>query len=144
MSYGYCTYWHVHPSTFQPNTETIVSLCFHLKGNTPKFIKAINYLKVAEQYLGQNPSLRDYKEHFGSLPSVATATWEWLVVTETVPQKAKPHHLLWLFLWFCTGVLEGPCSRFLKVDQKTFRKWRDLMEIAVSNLPVVRGFAFDI
>jgi hypothetical protein len=48
------------------------------------------------------------------------------------------------FLWWKTNALQGVCAEFLGVDKDTFIKWRDMMEVAVSNLPVVsKASVFD-
>jgi hypothetical protein len=79
-----------------------------------------------------------FREHFGVTPDVAGSTWEWLVVKDLLPPKALPCHLLWLFDWWKANPLQGPCCKFLgHIDKNTFQKWCDLMETAVSNLPVV-------
>ena len=98
----------------------------------------IDFRMVAATYLGQYPSARSFREHFGATHEVAAATWEWLDNTGTVPAKAKPCHLLWLFYWWKSNALQDPCCRFLGgIDKNTFIKWRDRMEEVVSNLPVV-------
>jgi hypothetical protein len=80
-----------------------------------------------------------FKEHFGATPDVAGSTWEWLVVSNMLSPKALLCHLLWLFYWWEANPLQGPCCGFLgRIDKNTFQKWRDLMETAISNLPVVR------
>jgi hypothetical protein len=99
----------------------------------------IDFRAVSQLYLVNYPDERLFREHFGATPDVTAGTWEWLVVTKTLPPKARPCHLLWLFYWWKTNPLQGPCCKFLGgIDKNTFDKWRDLMEIAVSNLPAVR------
>jgi hypothetical protein len=104
----------------------------------------MDFLTVLEAYLGFDPTEREYREHFGATPDVTSATWAWSVITELLPAKAQPFHLLWLFYWWKSNALQGRCCKFLggiekiRIDKNTFNKWRDLMEEAVSNLPVVR------
>jgi hypothetical protein len=101
---------------------------------------SIDFKHISVAYLGVYPTDRLFREHFGATPAVTAATWEWLVTTESRPAKALPSHLLWLFYWWKSNALQGPCCQFLGgIDKSTFIKWRDLMEVAVSNLPAVRS-----
>jgi hypothetical protein len=98
----------------------------------------IDFRAVSQLYIRNYPTERLFQEHFGATPDVADSTWEWLVVSDLLPPKALPCHLLWLFYWWKANPLQGPCCEFLgHIDKNTFNKWRDLMEIAISNLPVV-------
>jgi hypothetical protein len=95
----------------------------------------IDFRAVSQLYLRNFPTVCLFKEHFGATPDVAGSTWEWLVV----PPKAMPCQLLWLFYWWKANPLQGPCCKFLGgIDKNTLQKWRDIMETAISNLPVVR------
>jgi hypothetical protein len=98
----------------------------------------IDFRAVAQLYLRSYPTVCMFREHFGATPAVAYSTWDWLVVSEMIPPKVLPCHLLWLFYWWKANPLQGPICKFLGgVSPNTFQKWRDLMEEAVSNLPVV-------
>jgi hypothetical protein len=98
----------------------------------------IDFRAVTQLYKRVYPTVRLFREHFGATPDVACSTWEWLVVSDLLPPKALPCHLLWLFYWWKSNPLQGPCCEFLGgIDKNTFIKWHDLMEVAVSNLPVV-------
>jgi hypothetical protein len=106
----------------------------------------VNFLLVSRIYLGVVPNERTYREHFGVTASVTSAVWEWLETHKLVPPGAQARHLLWLFYWWKTNTLQARCCQFLGgIDKNTFIKWRDLMEVAVSNLPVVSNnfFTFD-
>jgi hypothetical protein len=101
----------------------------------------VNFLFVLRIYLGVIPNERTYREHFGTMASVTTAMWEWLESHELVPP-----------LDICfgssrkTNALQARCCQFIGgIDKNTFIKWCDLMEDAVSNLPVVSNnfFTFD-
>jgi hypothetical protein len=105
----------------------------------------INFYVEASVYLGGG-SLNDrsFEEHFGATPDVASSMWEWLVVHDMIPDKARPCHLLWLFYWWKSNALQDVCAKFLHCDKNTFQIWRDLMEIAVSNLPVVSNKGYTL
>jgi hypothetical protein len=47
----------------------------------------IDFRAVSQLYLGNYPTVRLFKEHFGATPEVTSGTWEWLVVTDTLPQN---------------------------------------------------------
>jgi len=56
-----------------------------------------------------------------------------------LPYKAEHKHLLWsLFFMKQYDTEEAIVSR-LKCDEKTFRKWRNLILVAISSLKVVSG-----
>jgi hypothetical protein len=55
----------------------------HKKGNM-----RIDFRAVSQLYLHDYPMVRLFKEHFGATPEVAGGTWEWLIVTDTLPPKA--------------------------------------------------------
>jgi hypothetical protein len=96
------------------------------------------FLLLSKTYLGVVPNEQHFREHFGATPAVAEAVWEWLDTTDSLPAKAEPIHLLWLLFWWKSVALLGCCTQFLGgINKNTFIKWRDLMEEAVSNLPVV-------
>jgi hypothetical protein len=84
----------------------------------------IDFRAVAQQYLRSYPTVRMFREHFGATPAVAYSTWDWLVVSEKLPPKALPCHLLWLFYWWKVNPLQGPICEFLGgVSPNTFQKW---------------------
>ena len=97
------------------------------------------FWKLAKVLLQGRVTLRDFREHFGVGPDVASATWQWLCAADVLPPKAKPIYLLWLFYWWKVYPTQGVIEKFLHVDKNTFNKWRDAMMVAVASLQVVRN-----
>jgi hypothetical protein len=105
---------------------------------TTKPTMVVDFALVSRIYFSAVPNERTFREHFGATPAVTAAVWEWLESEGLVPTKALPRHLLWLFFWWKSNALQARCCQFLGgIDKNTFIKWRDAMEEAVSNLPVV-------
>jgi hypothetical protein len=123
--------------SYTPNTWL---WCSCLPSRNKPTTMVVDFAIVSRIYLGVVPNERTYREHFGATPAVTAAVWEWLVSEELLPPKVLPRHLLWLFFWWKTNALQAQCCQFLGgIDKNTFIKWRDMMEFAVSNLPVVRN-----
>lgn len=77
---------------FASDTENAFCAAWYLLA-----VMSIDFLAVSAYYLGSYPSERLFREHFGATAAVTAEVWQWLVTTETLPLRALPTHLLWLF-----------------------------------------------
>jgi len=80
----------------------------------------------------------DFRAHFGLAPKTIVALWNLCSIHDTLPPKATPTHLLWALLHLKVYASEATLCRIAKTNQKTWRKWVQLMLPAMSKLVPVK------
>ena len=88
-------------------------------------------------HLAVGTRVRRYREAFGITPVATELLWTALDFYNEGPKSTQREHLLWTMLllkvYGTTHDLAGRCG----VDEKTFRKWTDLVIDRLADLEVV-------
>jgi hypothetical protein len=98
---------------------------------------------VAQSILRRNCQLSDqsrtriFRANFGVSPYICAVVWNELVDTRSLPQGARPKHILWSLLFLKVYATENVLCTICACDEKTFRKWVWLLVAAMARLVVV-------
>ena len=84
----------------------------------------------------EHVSYRRFRAFFGVSPTVCVEAW--LKLNGSLPEGARPVHLLWACMFLKVYATEEVHSSIAQVDAKTFRKWSWLLIRKLAELQMVR------
>ena len=80
-------------------------------------------LKVNEK-LSKNTLKETFRSHIGCSFEVCADAWSRMVARDSLPQDAKPKHLIWTLMYLKLYDTQRRSSVVLNSDSKTIRKWK--------------------
>ena len=101
---------------------------------------AMHYADLDKQ--AETTKKRVIEEHFGCSPRVMSIAWKVIEKNETLPNYAKPMHLIWSLYYLKTNPLLRIAAKFCKTDKATFIKWRDFFIHRLADMDIVSTFLF--